>query len=65
MSQTFVSRTLKAPSTAEYPWMSSDGVTVTHEGACDYSVLAYLDAQNSFRGEAALPVLCRFKAQPC
>jgi hypothetical protein len=48
MSKTFVSRALKAPSTAEYPWMSSDGVNVTHKGSCDYSVLAYVDAQNSF-----------------
>ena len=48
MSQTFVERQLKAPSTADFPWISSDGVRVTNEGGCRWSVVAYVDAQNGF-----------------
>lgn len=48
MSQSFVTRTLKAPSTAVYPYINDDGVTVGYRGDCAYTVRAYVDAQNSF-----------------
>lgn len=48
ISQTFVSRQLKAPSTAKYPYSSSEGVTITHKGGCTFLVMAFVDAQNAF-----------------
>lgn len=49
MSQTFVKRNLKAPSTAEFPWSpSSDGVTTLYLGECKHHIVAYVDAQNGF-----------------
>ena len=42
----FVERRLKAPSTAEFPWITS--ATILPVEGCMYRVMAYLDAQNSF-----------------
>lgn len=44
MSQNFVKRQLKAPSTAIFP---REGA-VTKTGDCSFRVVAYVDAQNSF-----------------
>lgn len=49
MSQTFVTQRLRSPSTASYPYISSDGVSVRQNG-CDFVVNAYVDAQNGFGG---------------
>ena len=48
MSQQFVERSLKSPSTAEFPYSSSEGVRITYQGECKHKVAAYVDAQNSF-----------------
>ncbi|TDH35721.1 hypothetical protein E2A64_10315 [Pseudohoeflea suaedae] len=48
MSQKFVRRALKAPSTAEFPYMSDDGVMVSKQGNCRFTVHGYVDAQNGF-----------------
>ena len=48
MSQTFVKKRLKSPSTADFPYMSSEGVSVFYQGECKHQIFAYVDAQNSF-----------------
>lgn len=48
MSQSFVKGKLKAPSTAEFPYSSADGVSVAYLGECTHLVNAYVDSQNSF-----------------
>ena len=48
MSQEFVKKKLKAPATAVFPWMSSEGVTIEQRARCEYRVSAYVDAENSF-----------------
>jgi len=48
MSQEFVKKRLKAPATAEFPYTSSEGVSVIYLGDCKHKILAYVDAQNSF-----------------
>ena len=52
MAQEFVKKALKAPSTAQFPLINADGVssipTTTPDGKCAFSVVTYVDAQNSF-----------------
>lgn len=48
MSQTFVERQLKAPGTAEFPSLRDEGVSVRSTGVCEFTVVAYVDAENSF-----------------
>ena len=49
ISQEFVKKHLKAPATASFPWgTNSDGVSVVERGRCEYTVNAYVDAENSF-----------------
>jgi hypothetical protein len=48
MSQEFVRKRLKAPSTASFPWISDRDVGVRYLGDCIHEVAAYVDAQNSF-----------------
>jgi len=48
MSQGFVKRALKAPSTAEFPWFNDRDVGVTPLKGCAYRVVAWVDAQNGF-----------------
>jgi hypothetical protein len=47
-SQSFVSKRLKSPSTAEYPYFSENGVIVNFERKCHFKVAGYVDAQNGF-----------------
>jgi len=46
ISQQFVTKKLKAPSTAKFPWRSES--TVKDLGNNRYEVISYVDAQNSF-----------------
>lgn len=46
MSQTFVKKQLKAPSTAKFPYINE--ASVLREGKCGFRVESYVDAQNSF-----------------
>lgn len=55
MSQTFVERRLKAPSTASFPYASSDGVSIEERGNCTFSIRAYVDAENSFGANLRMP----------
>ncbi|EKE79448.1 hypothetical protein A10D4_12809 [Idiomarina xiamenensis 10-D-4] len=48
MGQHFIEKRLKAPSTADFPWMSSDGVYVSVMGNCEFHVRGFVDAQNGF-----------------
>lgn len=48
MSQDFVKRRLKSPSSAEFPYATSEGVNVIYLGDCKHKVYAYVDAVNSF-----------------
>lgn len=45
----FVKKNLKSPSTAQFPSSAADGVIIAHIASNDrWSVLGYVDAQNSF-----------------
>lgn len=48
MSQTFVKRALKAPSTAEFPWITDEMVSISQRPDCGFRVIAWVDAQNGF-----------------
>lgn len=48
MSQTFVKRQLKAPSTAEFPWITDDQVSISTKPDCVFRVVGWVDAQNGF-----------------
>lgn len=48
MSQEFVKRNLKAPSTAEFPWITDDQVAISTRPGCAFHVIAWVDAQNGF-----------------
>lgn len=48
MSQRFVKRELRSPSTAKFPSYHSDSVTVRQTGECKFHISAYVDAQNGF-----------------
>ncbi|MCH7499237.1 MAG: hypothetical protein IH886_04405 [Nitrospinae bacterium] len=45
MSQSFMEKRLKAPSTADFPWMD---YTVKQVGSCSFVVKSYVDSQNAF-----------------
>jgi len=47
MSKQFVTRGLKAPKTADFPWFSEEFVQ-RGQGSNDFTVSAYVDSQNSF-----------------
>ncbi len=47
MSQNFVKRQLKSPSTAQFPLSAS---YATEIGECHYAIRSYVDAQNAFGG---------------
>lgn len=48
MSQEFVKRNLKAPSTAEFPWITDDRVAISTRPGCAFHVVGWVDAQNGF-----------------
>lgn len=48
MSQNFVKKRLKSPSSAEFPYINEDGVSVEQLAPCRYSVSAYVDSQNGY-----------------
>jgi hypothetical protein len=48
MSQEFVKRNLKAPSTAEFPWITDDQVAVSTKADCGFRVIGWVNAQNGF-----------------
>jgi hypothetical protein len=48
MSQGFVKRELKSPSSAKFPYAHDDGVSIQKTGECKFRVRGFVDAQNSF-----------------
>lgn len=48
MSQSFVEKRLKSPSTADFPYAHDEGVRISYQGECKHKIWAYVDAQNSF-----------------
>lgn len=56
ISQDFVKRQLKSPSTAKFPTITEPGVRsepiTIGDGSCGFRVSLYVDAQNSFGGTA-------------
>ncbi|WP_439538674.1 hypothetical protein [Sphingomonas sp.] len=54
MSQDFVRKQLRSPSTANFPSITADGVSTTRftadDGKCAFRVRLYVDAQNAFGG---------------
>lgn len=48
ISQDFIRKNLKAPTTAVFPYITSDGVMVNYLGDCTHEIIAYVDAENSF-----------------
>lgn len=48
ISQDFIRKNLKTPTTAIFPYITSDGVMVNYLGNCTHEIVAYVDAENSF-----------------
>jgi hypothetical protein len=48
MSQSFVKKRLRAPTTADFPWITDSEVSIKYVGGCTHEVRAYVDAQNAF-----------------
>lgn len=64
MSQTFVERELKAPASASFPNIRADGVTVEERGDCQFTVSAYVDAENSFGAKLRSPYSMDLRFSP-
>ena len=60
MSQTFVEKRLKSPSTADF--CSYSDATVTDLGSGKFRVSAYVDAQNSFGAQIRTNYTCVLKS---
>jgi hypothetical protein len=56
LCQNAVMKTLKAPSTADFPWPGEE--TIVDHGAWRYTVQSYVDAQNSFGAKIRTPFRC-------
>ena len=61
MSQSFMKKRLKAPSSASFPWYSDSEVSVAHRGGGIFLVKSYVDAQNSFGAKLRTRYLCELK----
>jgi len=61
MSQTFMKRRLKSPSTADFPWYTDSEVAVKHRGGGVFLVNSYVDAQNSFGAKLRTHYSCTLK----
>ncbi|KRU24418.1 putative lipoprotein [Clostridium sporogenes] len=59
-SQEFVKENLKAPATAEFPNFEDGKVTVAGDEK-GYSVIAYVDAENSFGAKIRSKYLCNLQ----
>ena len=61
MSQTFMKRRLKSPSTADFPWYTDSEVSVSHRGGGTFLVESYVDSQNAFGAKLRTHYLCELK----
>ena len=64
MSQPFVERSLKSPSTADFPRMTANGVYVSRIRECVFSVTGYVDAQNGFGAVLRTPYTIEIEYNP-
>lgn len=63
MSQSFVKQRLKAPASADFPYVTDDGVKTSYRGDCTHEVLAYVDSQNSFGAKIRTKYYVKLKNQ--
>lgn len=63
MSQNFVKKRLKAPSTAVFPRMPSEYRSI-NTGHCTFMVSAYVESQNSFGGMVKTPYTASLRYLP-
>jgi type IV pilus biogenesis protein CpaD/CtpE len=63
MSQNFVKRDLRAPSTAKFPMTTAPGVSVTKMPNCRFRVRSYVDAQNGFGAQIRTNYVAVLQAQ--
>lgn len=59
MAEKFVKQSLKAPSTADFPWYSSD--RVKNKGNNKYVVHSYVDAQNAYGAKLRNWYICELR----
>lgn len=64
MSQGFVEKRLKSPSTAKFPYVSDEGVKVGYIGECTNLVVAYVDSQNGFGATVRSQYAVKIKYNP-
>ena len=64
MSQNFVERALRSPSTAEFPRMTAPGVHVEAFGQCQFLIVAWVDAQNGFGATVRTPYVVEVQYLP-
>mgnify|MGYP000358961486 CR=1 FL=1 len=64
MSERFVKKQLKSPSTAEFPNLYTDGVTVAYIGDCTHIVSSYVDSQNGFGAVTRSTYSAELKSDP-
>jgi hypothetical protein len=64
MMQTAVSKTLKSPSTADFPSRRADGVIILNETPCNFQIASYVDAQNSFGGTVRTRFVAEMRYDP-
>lgn len=60
MAKDFVEKSLKAPSTASFPWTTLDS-EITNIGDCTYTVRSYVDSENSFGAKVRTSYFAKIK----
>lgn len=58
ISKSFVTKSLKAPSTAKFPLFSDEDVIISSLSYGEYKISAWVDAQNSFGAMLRTPYKC-------
>ena len=61
MSEHFVKQKLKAPSSADFPYINDRQVVVVHKGGGRFIVQSYVDAQNAFGAKLRTRYQCELK----
>jgi hypothetical protein len=61
MAETFVKRHLKAPATAQFPWITDSEVTIQQLPGNQWRVSAYVDSENSFGAKIRSQYDCTMK----
>lgn len=61
MSQAYVKKLLKAPSTASFPYLPDDEVKIEKSAQCTYDIQAYVDSENSFGGTVRTPYFVKIQ----